>query len=50
MRTDELIPVPGQSALCNVVLDTEGGLSTYATDMSLKGKATSPPPSAIQPY
>ena len=46
MRTDGLIPAPGKaSAVCNIVLDTEGGLITGVADMdiieSLEGKAVS---------
>ena len=48
MRTDGLILAPGKaSAVCNMVLDTEGGLITGVADMdiieSLEGKAVSPP-------
>lgn len=46
MRTDGLILTPGKtSAVCNMVLDTEGGLITGVADMdiieSLEGKAVS---------
>ena len=46
MRTDGLIPIPRKaSAVCNMVLDTEGGLLTGVADMdiieSLGGKAVS---------
>ena len=46
MRTDGLILAPGKtSAVCNMVLDTEGGLITGVADMdiieSLEGKAVS---------
>lgn len=48
MRTDGLIPIPGKaSAVCNMVLDTEGGLITGVADMdiieSLEGEAVSLP-------
>jgi len=47
MRTDGLILAPGKSsAVCNMVLDTEGGLITGVADMdiieSLEGNAVSP--------
>lgn len=47
MRTDGLILAPGKpSAVCNMVLDTGGGLITGVADMdiieSLEGKAVSP--------
>lgn len=47
MRTDGLIPVSGKaSAVCNIVLDTEGGLVTGVADMdvieSLEGKTVGP--------
>jgi pseudouridine-5'-phosphate glycosidase/pseudouridine kinase len=50
MRTDGLIPIPGStSAVCNMVLDTEGGLVTGVADMdiieSLEGKTVGLPPS-----
>ena len=46
MRTDGLIPIPGKpSAVCNMVLDTEGGLITGVADMDiielLEGKTVS---------
>ena len=46
MRTDGLIPVFGKaSAVCNIVLDTEGGLVTGVADMdiieSLEGQTVS---------
>lgn len=46
MRTDGLIPVPEKtSAVCNMVMDTEGGLVTGVADMdiieSLEGTAVS---------
>jgi len=46
MRTDGLVPILGKaSAVCNMVLDTEGGLLTGVADMdiieSLEGKAVS---------
>jgi len=46
MRTDGLITIPGKaSAVCNMVLDTGGGLITGVADMdiieSLEGKAVS---------
>ena len=53
MRTDGLIPILGKaSAVCNMVLDTEGGLITGVADMdiieSLEGKAVSlSPPSQL---
>lgn len=48
MRTDGLISTPGEgSAVCNMVLDTEGGLITGVADMniieSLDGKTVSLP-------
>ena len=55
MRTDGLIPVSGKaSAVCNIVLDTEGGLITGVADMdvieSLEGKTVSPSPFTACPY
>jgi len=55
MRTDGLILAPGgTSAVCNMVLDTEGGLITGVADMdiieSLEGKAVSLSRSMIDPY
>jgi pseudouridine-5'-phosphate glycosidase/pseudouridine kinase len=52
MRTDGLIPIPGKaSAVCNMVLDTEGGLLTGVADMditeSLEAKAVSLSPFTI---
>lgn len=46
IRTDGLIPIPGgASAVCNIMLDTEGGLITGVADMdiveSLEGEAVS---------
>ena len=46
MRTDGLIAIPGEaSAVCNMVLDTGGGLITGVADMdiieSLESKAVS---------
>jgi len=46
MRTDGLVPILGKaSAVCNMVLDTEGGLITGVADMdiieSLEGTAVS---------
>ena len=36
IRTDGLITIPGQaSAVCNMVLDTEGGLITGVADMDI---------------
>ena len=36
MRTDGLIPIPGKaSSVCNMVLDTEGGLITGVADMDI---------------
>ena len=36
MRTDGLITIPGQaSAVCNMVLDTEGGLITGVANMDI---------------
>lgn len=55
MRTDGLIPVSGKaSAICNMVLDTEGGLVTGVADMdiieSLEGKTVSLPLFTTCPY
>ena len=52
MRTDGLIPIPGgASAVCNMVLDTEGGLITGVADMdiieSLEGEAVGLPPFTV---
>ena len=52
MRTDGLIAISGKaSAVCNMVLDTEGGLLTGVADMdiieSLEGKAVSLSPFTI---
>ena len=36
IRTGGLIPIPGEaSTVCNMVLDTEGGLFTGAADMDI---------------
>ena len=48
MRTDGLIPIPGKaSSVCNMMLDTEGGLITGVADMdiieSLEGDTVSLP-------
>ena len=52
MRTDGFIAIPRKiSDVCNMMLDTEGGLLTSVADMdiieSLEGKAVSPSPFTI---
>ena len=53
IRTDGLISAPARaSAVCNMVLDAEGGLITGVADMdiieSLEGETASPPSTPLQ--